>query len=178
MKIKINAFLNIEFCVKQRQQHRKSMAAVFRTYANICPVSFSIEFSRFTWTTFDIFDGLYSRLFVLFLLLFVLLSIKLWKNGDMANTSYGYLLSIVIYNLQMTACIVCTGTLKHTHFCYLKSILKHGRTTFTTTQLNSLYIKCQATIAHNEWNILSRSLQIVWNKFKVSFIIIFSIVMN
>lgn len=73
------------------------------------------------------------------------------KRRDMANASYGYLLSIVIYNLQMTACTVCTSTLTHTHFCYLKPILKYGRTTFTTV---CIIHKMPRHIGDNEWNIL------------------------
>lgn len=158
MKIKINAFLNIEFCVKQRrrQQRQKQWQAVFSTYANICPVSFSIEFSRFTWTTLDIFNRLRSRLFILFVLLLLLLLIKLWsrwarKNGATWRTRVMDTYCQLWFTICKWQLAPSAQAHSHTHFCYLKPILKYGRTTFTTV---CIIHKMPSYIGDSEWNIL------------------------
>lgn len=175
MKIKINAFLNIEFCVKQRQQHQKQ----WQPYSVHTQIYVQCRFQSNFHASLEqrwifIFNGLsHSQLFVRFLLLFFDKVVKQMR-AEKCTATWRTRVMDTYCQLWFTICKwqLASSAQAHSHtqtptFCYLKSILKHGR---TTVRLNILYT--HQVPGDNEWHILFENSQTfcraTWKLFEIN----------
>lgn len=143
MKIKINAFLNIEFCVEQQHhyQHPKTIAIQYiRKYVCVqCHfqsnfhASIEVRWMYFQWA---LFNTLFTFIHSVFVVTGAVVAVdEVVKQTGKKRRHGEHELWILIVNCDLhfanDSLHRCTPT--HTNFCYLKSILKYGR---TTAQLN------------------------------------------